>query len=223
MGHRARRLGTLVCVLGLAGCGGSAAPGTADPALRALEREARPIGAGARFHPRAPTRVRGRCEPTLGARFPVHLELFAANRVVIVPAGIGVAGPRRRVAGRINGARCFGDLVTLDPTGVVLVRPGRRTLASMFRQWGEPLSTRALAGFAAPTGTAVRVYVDGRPRRGPLRAIRLTPDAEIVLELGPYVPPHARYAFAPLHPATATAGRTTAAERSPRRRGPRRG
>ena len=45
-----------------------------------------PIGAAAAFHPPpAASTVRLRCS---GPRYGVHLELFARNRVVIVPAGI---------------------------------------------------------------------------------------------------------------------------------------
>jgi hypothetical protein len=59
-----------------------------------------PIGVGAAFHPPALSRevvvgapVGGfRCGAD-GTRFGVHLELFAAGRVVVVPAGIGVAPP----------------------------------------------------------------------------------------------------------------------------------
>ena len=90
--------------------------------------QARPIGRGARFHPPATGPVIGRCRRRLGPRIGVHVELFAANRVVLVPAGIGTRPPRGFSAGRISGAGCYGDLVTLEPTGVVLVRPGARLL-----------------------------------------------------------------------------------------------
>jgi hypothetical protein len=78
--------------------------------------------------------------------------VFAANRVVLVPAGIGTRPPLRRFAGRIADAHCYGALATIEPTGVVLVRPG---------------------------------------------AVRLLRHAEIVLEVGPPVPPHAVYTFPP--------------------------
>jgi hypothetical protein len=101
-------------------------------------------------------------------------------------------------SGRISAARCYGDLVTLEPTGVVLVRPAsRHTLSDLFRSWGQPLSRRRLGPFTTGSANPVSVFVDGRrwftaPGRVPL--IR---HAEIVLEIGPHVPPHQAYTFPP--------------------------
>ncbi len=140
--------------------------------------------------------VVGPCRSALGARYGVHLELFGSGRVVIVPAGIGTLPPRTYSAGRISGARCFGSLVTIDPTGLVLVRPGPRLFVSdLFRAWGEPLSPRRLAGFSAPTGARIAVFVNGRRWPGAPGSVPLVRHAEIVLEAGPYVPPHASYMF----------------------------
>ncbi len=128
----------------------------------------------------------------------MHVEVFAANRVVLLAAGIGTRPPRRRFAGRITGAGCFGSLVTLEPTGVVLMRPGLgATLSALFRSWGQPLSRRRLAGFAAGPGRRVAVFVDGRRWSGAPGALPLGPHAEIVLEVGPHVPPHSAYTFPP--------------------------
>jgi hypothetical protein len=203
----------MLCLLALAGCGARRSARAPDAAVRALIREARPIGHGPRFRPPARRRVAGAgaCRRALGPRFPVHIEVFAADRVVIVPAGIGVGRPWSARAGRIDTARCFGSVVTLDPTGVVLVpRDAHLTLGSLFDAWGQPLSARTLAGFTGRGNARVRVYVDGRPRRGSVRAVPLTPDAEIVLEIGPHVPPHVRYAFPPRPHVSAAAGRTPA-------------
>jgi hypothetical protein len=59
------------------------------------------------------------------------------------------------------------------------------------------LSVARLASFRAPAGTRVAVYVDGRAWHGMPGAVPLTPHAEIVLEVGPHVPPHSSYAFPP--------------------------
>ncbi len=140
----------------------------------------------------------GRCRPGLGFRDGVHIEVFAANLVVLVAAGIGTRPPLRLSAGRITQAACYGDLVTLEPTGVVLVRRGiRLRLSDVFRSWGQPLSSRRLVSFRAKAGERVLAFVDGRrwgraPGRIPLRR-----HAEIVLEVGPPVPPHSRYTFPP--------------------------
>ena len=84
--------------------------------------------------------------------------------------------------------------MTVEPTGVVLVVPGARlTVSALFRSWGQPLSADRLASFHG----RVRVYVGGRPRPGPAGGVPLRPHAEIVLEVGPYVPPHRAYDFPP--------------------------
>jgi hypothetical protein len=161
-------------------------------------REARPIGRGSRFLPVVRGPVGGRCEERLGRRYGIHLEVFAANRVVLIPAGIGVRGPVRRFAGRISAARCYGPMVTLEPTGVVLIRPGRRyRLAGLFRAWGQPLGRRRLVSFRAAPGGPVRAFVNGRRWPAAPGAIPLHRHAEIVLEVGPYVPPHHAYTFPP--------------------------
>ncbi|MDX6640900.1 MAG: hypothetical protein QOF12_1911, partial [Solirubrobacteraceae bacterium] len=100
--------------------------------------------------------------------------------------------PREWVAGRIAGARCYGALVTIDPTGLVLLRPGTRaTVAGVFAAWGRPLATTGAAGF----GGRLRAWVDGRRWRRRPGDIPLRRHAEIVLEVGRYVPPHRRYRF----------------------------
>ena len=69
-----------------------------------LPREARGVGRGPRFRP-SPTsalvaraaRVDGmRCERTSPAASVAHIEVFAANHVVVIPAGIGFAPPLGR-------------------------------------------------------------------------------------------------------------------------------
>jgi hypothetical protein len=128
----------------------------------------------------------------------VHVEVFAADRVVLIAGGIGTRPPWQRTGGRITGAACFGDLVTVEPTGVVLVRPGSRlVLRDLFRAWGQPLSSTRLAGFSARPGSQVAVFVGGRRWRGPVGSVPLLRHAEIVLEVGPHVPPHAAYTFPP--------------------------
>jgi hypothetical protein len=145
-----------------------------------------PIGPGPAYRPPAAVRdgrpVAGHACRTGGARFRVHLELFAHRRVVIVPAGIGVTGA------------CSYPARTRTPTGVVEVAEGSRLkLGDLFRIWGQPLGTHRLASFRSDA--PVRAYVGGRPARGPVASIPLEPGAQIVLELGAYVAPHASYLF----------------------------
>ena len=185
--------------LALAGCGNSSPQRSSAGGIpAALVREARPIGRGPRFRPRLNGPVIGPCRRALGPRRGVHIEVFAANRVVIVAAGIGTRPPRRLSEGRIAGAGCYGALVTADPTGVVLVRPGARLrLADLFRSWGQLLSSDRVASFASPPGQRVAVFVGGRRWHGPSGRVPLTAHSEIVVEVGPHVPPHSSYTFPP--------------------------
>ena len=185
----------------VSGCASSPPPAR-PPATasipRALLSEARPIGTGPRFTLPASGPVAGTCQRSLGPRVGVHVEVFAANRVLLLPTGIGARQPWEKLDGRITSAPCYGALVTLDPTGLVLVRPGAGlTLADLFRSWGEPLSRTRLTSFSAPAGTQVAVFVDGRRLNAAPPSVPLTRHAEIVLEVGPHVPPHSSYAFPP--------------------------
>jgi hypothetical protein len=182
----------------LGGCGSSGSQQAHLGIPSALLAQARPIGKGARFHPPARGPVIGACTPRLGPREGAHVEVFAQNRVLLLAAGIGTLPPRKTFAGHITGARCYGALVTLDPTGLVLVRAGAKLeLADLFRSWGQPLSRTRLAWFTAPAGTRVAVFVDGQRWGGAPGDVPLSRHSEIVLEVGPHVPPHASYRFPP--------------------------
>jgi hypothetical protein len=183
----------LVLVL-LAGCGGGDAP--------PLPRSAPGVGPDARWRPpslspavAAARPVRGmRCDRDERRRFGVHIELFAARRVVLVAPGIGVAPPRVRDGAYVRGGRCWYPLRTREPTGVIEVEEGApRTLGDLFGLWGQPLSRAGVAGFRG----RVRAHVGAREWRGDPRAIPLEPHAQIVVQVGPFIPPHARYAFPP--------------------------
>ena len=174
----------IVLALSAAGCGAAHRAGPTEP----LPPGVRPVGPGPRYQPRlGPQRVRD-CRPGLGGRVGVHLELFANRFVVIFPAGIGTRPPRHGLGGRIESARCYGPLVTIDPTGLVLVRSGvRATVGDVFAQWGQPLG----AGFRG----RVRGWVGGREVHRDPSTIPLRRHAEIVLEVGGHVPPHHAYTF----------------------------
>jgi hypothetical protein len=138
----------------------------------------------------------GTCARKLGGRTAAHVELFADDRVVILPAGIGTRPPRRAVDGTIMSARCYAALVTISPTGVVLVRDHLHLrIAELFRSWGQPLSSSRLASFTAAHGSQVIAFVDGRRWPASPSAVPLTRHAEIVLEVGPFVPPHRSFTF----------------------------
>ena len=145
----------------LASCGADSArplPQTA-PSVGPAARH-RPPSLGARAARGLP--IRGlRCTRNRGDRFGVHLELFAARRVVLVP-------PIDRAAPPV-------------------------ALGKLFAVWGQPLRRTRMAGFRG----RVRAYVNGERRPGAPGAIPLRPHAQIVLEMGAYVRPHARYRFPP--------------------------
>ncbi|HEX2016118.1 MAG TPA: hypothetical protein VGN69_05435 [Solirubrobacteraceae bacterium] len=137
-----------------------------------------------------------RCRVSGPVPYGAHLELFASDHVVVIPAGIGVAPPWRADGAYVRGGRCLYPLRTREPTGVieVSVRAGPApTLGDLFAVWGQPLSRHAMAGFR---GT-VRAYVNGVRWRPDPREIALAHHAQVVLEVGPPVLAHARYRFAP--------------------------
>lgn len=163
-----------------------------------------PIGTGIRYHPgpsgpavEAAKSVAGlACSRRARARFGVHLELFAKRLVVLVPAGIGVAPPRQTRGPYVLGGRCSYPARTREPTGVVEIEQGKSLrLGQLFALWSQPLSRVRLAGFRTTGRGRILAFVGGRPWRGDPRAIPLRRHAEIVLEIGGYVPPHASYRF----------------------------
>ena len=133
-----------------------------------------------------------RCSGAVRARFGVHVELFAKRLVVIVPAGVGIAPPLRRDGAYVPSGRCSYPARTREPTGVIEVTQGvPLTLGQFFEVWGQPLSPTRLAGFRG----RVVAFVGGHVRPGDPRTIPLTRHAQIVLEVGGYVRPHASFLF----------------------------
>jgi hypothetical protein len=111
-----------------------------------------------------------------------HVEVFAERRVLLLPAGIGVS----------RAFRCSYEVRTVKRTGVVEFDAAKHpTVGQLFTLWGQPLSVARLAGFSG----GVRAYVGGRTWRGDVRAIPLTRHAQITLEVGGFVRPHAFFLF----------------------------
>jgi hypothetical protein len=160
-----------------------------------------PIGIGPRYRPPATTAAVRAAKPVgpercgrATPRFSVHLELFSNRRAIVLPAGIGVARPSRRVGGDVRPAGCVYRLHTTAPTGVVQVSArAAMTIGDLFRIWGQPLGEHRLASFRSRSN--VRAFVNGVERFGDARTIRFTPHAQVVLEIGGYVPPHSSYLF----------------------------
>jgi hypothetical protein len=194
-----------------ASCGALTAPGprpgrSADEAglLAADLARTRPTGIGKAFRPGPARNPAVSSEAAVGplrclrggggARYGAHLELFADDRGVQVPAGIGISRARRRGVFAVGG-HCRYQLSTWDPTGVIQVtRTGSRPmpdLGEFFDLWGEPLSRNRLASFSGP----VTAFLDGRRWGGDPRRIPLRRHAQIELEVGPLIPPHLVYLF----------------------------
>jgi hypothetical protein len=149
-----------------------------------------PIGVGPRYHPLP--EAHGACMTApLDRGGRVHLELYADGRVVIVPAALGLRGAHVAL-GRVTGARCRAHAWTTDPTGVVSFDRDS-TLGDVFAVWGRALGATRLLDFRG----AVRMYVDGLRSTIDPRRLRLRDGDEIVLEVGPVVPPHRSYRFPP--------------------------
>jgi hypothetical protein len=121
-----------------------------------------------------------------------HVELFARGHVVVVPAGLGVAPPRRRAGAYVTGGRCRYPIWTSEPTGLVRLARRELTLGDLFAVWGQPLSRAQMARWR----TAVRAHVNGTPWRGDPRWIPLIPHSQVVVQAGPpALRPNARYRF----------------------------
>jgi hypothetical protein len=172
---------------------------SADASTLALDlSNTRLLGPGARFRPAARALTGApigslRCRPAAQSSYGAHIELFAANHEVLVPAGIGIAGARHH-GSFVTSGRCRYPLSTVDPTGVVRVRAATTlapTVGQLFVLWGQPLSRFRLTSFAG----AIRAFVDGRAWNADPRAIPLARHAQVVLEVGPAVAPHAFYLF----------------------------
>jgi hypothetical protein len=160
------------------------------------------FGPGPRYRPPpfgdavAHARAVGRfgCSRATPRRFLVHVETFVNGRVVLMPAGIGIAPPQVRRGAFVVRGRCEYPLRTREPTGLVEVAAGTRaTLGDLFAIWGKPLSRRRVLSFRGP----VAAYLGSRRWGGDPRDIPLRPHAVVTLEIGRYVRPHAEYAFPP--------------------------
>ena len=136
--------------------------------------------------------VRRRCRSTAAPR--VHLELFAAGRVVIVPAADRRCAARDLRSAGSPRARCRARALDDRPDRRRRTSSRRATLGDLFAVWGSRSARRGCSASAA----AVRVYRERRSARTvDPRRLRLRDGDEIVLEVGPFIPPHRSYRFPP--------------------------
>lgn len=157
------------------------------------------IGATAEFHPAPRWPLAGAAgfggihgNVQEGAR--MHLELFADQKVIVVPGGIGVSGGRTTLYGNVVDALWHADAWTVEPGGVVHLAREGLTLGDVFRIWGAELGPDRLLTFRGP----VRVWVNGEPRAGDPRTIELHDRDQVVLVHGGDVEVHRSFAFKPV-------------------------
>jgi hypothetical protein len=145
-----------------------------------------PFGNGPRYRPApAAHAAPGLTCTRQRARAWAHLELFAHGKGVLVPAGIGIVGPRRDGA-YARGGRCRFPVFTDEPTGLVGLGRDDLTLGDLFAVWGRRLAPDSV------------VHVDGARWHGAPQAVPLRAHAQVVVQDGtPLVEPHAHYRFPP--------------------------
>lgn len=183
----------VICLVALAGCGGEAAPQWTPPPAPKIDDPSLipvPIGPTAAYVPEAHSPATGCTPGAVQGRYRAHIELFAHRHAIVIPAGIGLQQPRLDELGRIDAADCRSAIRTLDPTGVVHFDRADLTLDDLFRTWRQPYGANSLLSFRGPT----EVFVAGKRASG---AIPLADGAQIVVELGGFIPPHPSFTFPP--------------------------
>lgn len=117
-------------------------------------------------------------KPQLAVHYHAHVTLVENGRIVPIPAGVGVT----------RGCRFW--LHTNSADGVVHVEApalaARRefTVGDFFGVWGQPLTSRQVAGMKLGRGEQLKVWADGRPFTGEVAKLALGPNDQVVLEVG---------------------------------------
>ncbi|MDQ2890402.1 MAG: hypothetical protein M3R65_07580 [Gemmatimonadota bacterium] len=125
------------------------------------------------------------CDAQEGQRIHIHQHLLILDRgtTLAIPPNVGQPA----------GKPCIYWLHTHTPDGIIHIEaPLNRsfTLGDFFTVWGQPLGKSVAASARANRGTALRVWVDGKPFTGDPRSIPLDSHTDIVIEAGPpFTPP----------------------------------
>jgi hypothetical protein len=131
-----------------------------------------------------------KCESTEQVAYHIHahLAVFVNGHSRPIPLGIGVVTPQVS-GGFAQASKCYYWLHTHVQDGVIHIESPTKqtyTLQQFFDEWQQPLSATEVAG-AKGTVTA---YLNGTKVTGDPGTIRLTPHANIQLDVGtPVVPP----------------------------------
>jgi hypothetical protein len=113
-----------------------------------------------------------------------HLSLFVDGQQYAFPLGVGMFQPGKGKSGYIYHQTCLYFLHTHDQTGILHMesKTGQAfTLGTLFKLWGEPLSSSQVAQY---TG-AVSTYVNGTlDTTDPIANVALNPGDDITLVIG---------------------------------------
>ena len=114
----------------------------------------------------------------------VHLSLFVNGQQLAFPMGVGMFQPGAGKSGYIYHQTCLYFLHTHDRTGILHIESKTQipmTLGTLFKLWGEPLSSTQIAEFTGP----VSIYVNGTlDTTDPIAALALNPGDDITLVIG---------------------------------------
>ncbi len=159
---------------------------------------------GAKFfkgkYPDTPRGGRGQTVDGIGCGTQEYATLHVHTHLAIIDKGKQLQVPQYIGFAPSATGGCLYWIHTHDASGIIhLEAPditppqgGRYTLGMLFDIWGQPLQRDDVAGI---TGD-VTAYVNGAKYDGDLSAIPLGAHQQIVLEVGPPVPPP-NYAFPP--------------------------
>jgi hypothetical protein len=127
--------------------------------------------------------IEGSSREMLKVHVHAHLALFNKGQQIAIPYGIGIVRPFQANNGFVGMGQGIYWLHTHDATGIIHVEsPDDRTytLGQFFDIWGQPLTSRDVAGLLG----AVHAFVDGKPYSGNPRSIVLGAHTQITLEVG---------------------------------------
>jgi len=133
--------------------------------------------------------IEGSSHEMLNVHVHAHLALFYKGQQIAIPYAIGIVKPFRAENGFVGMGSGIYWLHTHDATGIIHIEsPDSRsyTLGQFFNVWGQPLSSREVAGLQG----VVRAFVNGKAYTGNPRSIVLGAHLQITLEVGdPIVTP----------------------------------
>jgi hypothetical protein len=128
------------------------------------------------------------CDRMEGQRLHIHQHLVILDhgKEVPIPSDVG----QRPLT------NCLYWVHTHTPDGIIHIEaPQDRafTLGDFFQVWGQPLSKNEAATAHAAKGSALKVWVNGKPYLGDPGRIRLESHTDVVIEAGPPYPKPPRF------------------------------